>query len=437
MNYRWLPRRGTSKARIPEDSWGPAVCELPVDLGGKGVYSSCTPILLTEPADPMPRPIQSDYAVRNDNVAGRPFWIRSRGRCRPLSSAAFPFTALLALVLLVLPACTSLGPDKVLRDRSDYSDALAESWMRQYLLNIVKMRYYSPPFFVDVGSIVSGYTLETQATGELLLVRRGSDALGLLGGRRFTDRPTTTYTPVSGDAFMARYMTPLAPDALFSLIEMGMSADVILLTSISGWNGLRNRRFAVEGGTEGDERFFRSVELFRLIQAADGVDVRVLSEEEADAPPATLVILQARHVPEEIQDHIREFQELMDLDPAIEEYRLVFGMVPERPDEIAVQTRSVLQMMSMLAAGISVPEHHMADGRAAADIEYRNFRILQVQSDARQPELALVAVQYRGYWFWIDDRDIESKRMFSMLMRIFSFADTTEPITMPLLIHAQ
>lgn len=345
---------------------------------------------------------------------------------------------LLALVasLLVLPGCTTIGPEAVLRDRSDYSDALAESWMRQYLLNIVKIRYYAPTLFVDVGSIVSGYTMETQAAGELLLIRQGGNELGMLGSRRFTDRPTTTYSPVTGDTFMARYMTPLSPAALFSLIEMGYSADVILLTSVSGWNGLRNRRSGVAGGTEGDARFFRTVELFRLIQEADGVEVRVRSGEEEESP-ATLVILQSRHVPEAVQEYIREFQSLMNLDPGIEEYRLIFGSVSARGDEIAVHSRSVMQIMAMLSAGISVPERHIAEGRAAPAIENRNMHILRVRSSPRSPEDALVAVPYRGHWFWIDDRDIESKRIFSMLMAIFNFADTSEPITMPVLIQAQ
>jgi hypothetical protein len=35
-----------------------------------------------------------------------------------------------------------------------------------------------------------------------------------------------------------------------------------------------------------------------------------------------------------------------------------------------------------------------------------------------------VAVPYRGYWFWIDDRDMASKRMFTFLMFIFTLVET-------------
>ena len=31
---------------------------------------------------------------------------------------------------------------------------------------------------------------------------------------------------------------------------------------------------------------------------------------------------------------------------------------------------------------------------------------------------------YRGYWFWIDDRDMGSKRLFTFLMFIFTLVET-------------
>ena len=44
----------------------------------------------------------------------------------------------------------------------------------------------------------------------------------------------------------------------------------------------------------------------------------------------------------------------------------------------------------------------------------------------------MVAVKHRGYWFWIDDRDVPSKRGFSFLMVLFTLADTGERQNLPL-----
>src|SRR6476646_4628338 len=56
-----------------------------------------------------------------------------------------------------------IGPPSLTRDRSRYSVSRADSWKALTLLNIVKVRYLDPPVYVDIGSIVSSYTLSQNA----------------------------------------------------------------------------------------------------------------------------------------------------------------------------------------------------------------------------------------------------------------------------------
>ena len=70
-------------------------------------------------------------------------------------------TCLCLAAATLFTGCAHLGPKTIPVDRFDYSTAIADSWKQQTLLNIVKLRYMDLPVFVDVASIVSGYSMQT------------------------------------------------------------------------------------------------------------------------------------------------------------------------------------------------------------------------------------------------------------------------------------
>ena len=136
---------------------------------------------------------------------------------------------LLAGIVLSLSGCASFGPPSVDRDRFDYINAIASSWKQQTLLNIVKLRYADTPVFLDVGQIISGYQLEgtVSVVGSLNSASAVGDVLSLGTAGRYTDRPTITYTPLTGAHFMHVLMTPIPPPALFMLVEQGWPMDML------------------------------------------------------------------------------------------------------------------------------------------------------------------------------------------------------------------
>ena len=52
------------------------------------------------------------------------------------------------------------------------------------------------------------------------------------------------------------------------------------------------------------------------------------------------------------------------------------------------------------------------------------YRLVQIHSSGSKPSDASVAVAYRGHWFWIDDRDLRSKRAFAFMLMLFTLSDT-------------
>jgi hypothetical protein len=170
-------------------------------------------------------------------------------------------------------------------DRFDYSTAIADSWKQQTLLNIVKMRYMDMPVFVDVASIVSGYSMETSGSvgGQVSsadAIQGNSLLLGAAG--KFTDRPTITYVPMTGEKFLRGLVTPIDPKNIFFMIQAGYAADFLLGLTVESLNGVRNRSVAGGRVREADPEFLRALALLRDVQAAGAVGMRV-EEEPADA----------------------------------------------------------------------------------------------------------------------------------------------------------
>ncbi len=121
----------------------------------------------------------------------------------PRSSTCVQVAATLSLATtLLFTGCSHLGPKTVAVDRFDYSTAIADSWKQRTLLNIVKMRYMDLPVFVDVASIVSGYSLQTGVNvGGTASSKTAIQGDFFAAGAQaiYTDRPTITYVPTTGE----------------------------------------------------------------------------------------------------------------------------------------------------------------------------------------------------------------------------------------------
>src|SRR4030095_14273156 len=136
------------------------------------------------------------------------------------------------LVAFGLAGCTSFGPGTVNRDRFDYTEAVAESWKRQMLLNLVKIRYGDTPVFLDVGQIVSAYSIQStfSAAGSANLFTVASAHVGVpdasvgVGAQgTYIDRPTITYAPLAGERFAPSLLTPVPPVTILHFISRRLS----------------------------------------------------------------------------------------------------------------------------------------------------------------------------------------------------------------------
>ena len=347
----------------------------------------------------------------------------------------FIFTALASLCMV---GCANIGPKNVSRDRFGYSDALSDSWKRQMLLNLVKLRYADAPVFLEVASIVNQYSLETELQGSLswnAFLPEASQGVGAKG--RYANRPTITYQPLMGDKFTRSLMTPIRIGALLSLVQAGWRADMVYRLGAQSINGVYNRAGGKLQAQPADSNFYRITTSLLKIQQSLAVGIRI--QETPDKNQATVMYFRAKDIDPDTEAEISSVKKLLGLDPGQREFKVVYGSLPADEQEIAVLSRSMLEILLELGSYIEVPELHVAQQRATpnlakdADIAAGVEPFLRVQSDNEKPGDAYVAVEYRDHWFWIDDRDFKSKRMFSFLMFLFSLAETGTPENAPVL----
>jgi hypothetical protein len=336
------------------------------------------------------------------------------------------------MVVLCPLGCRHIGPSTIVQDRVAYDDAVATSWKEQTLLNIVKLRYLDTPFFVDVAQIVSGYTLGEQITPTVGFnpslfphASFGSRLLASLAVQQaYLDRPTVSYAPQTRPDFIRNLAIPLPPTAVLYMMQAGYPVDLVFDLTLDAINGVQGQTLSGMQVRSASPEYRRVVEIIRKAQLSGSVGMRI--EVGKDKKESLVMFFRDPGIDPELAAELTEARTLLGINPAERDFRVVFGATRGGPNEITMATRSLYRVLALLATGVQVPELHLAEGRAPPlDGEAQEDRPrLAVLSGCEKPRDCFTATCYRGYWFWIDDRDSESKRTMAYLMVLLALADT-------------
>jgi hypothetical protein len=295
------------------------------------------------------------------------------------------------------------------------------------LINMVKVRYGDTPVFLDVASIISGYTLETgvTASGQIASLGRGDTFAGLNARGTFTDRPTITYMPLSGEKFARSLMKPLPLPAIMSLLQAGYPIDIVLRLCVHSVNGIKNRYGGPSRTRTADPEFYPLLERLRKIQDSGVIGLRSQTN-ELDG-----VMMSIRGKADaSVEEDSLWVRKTLGLNPAEDEFKVVYGSIAKDDKEIAILSRSILEIIIDLASCIEVPVVHVEEKQVNPTMPEEMVQnvpvppLIKIHSSSDKPEDAFIAVSYQDYWFWINKRDLRSKSLFSFLMMIFSLTET-------------
>ena len=326
----------------------------------------------------------------------------------------------------------------VAHDRFDFSSAIERSWKEQMLLNMVRLRYLDPPFFLDVQQVIAQYTLEGSGTIAGSGLGAGPNAsLGVSG--RWAESPTVTYNPMSGEKFTKSLLQPISPIDLWELVEAGWPISDIFRVTVRSINGLHATTTTNALKHPGDPEFYRVIGLLQELQSADafGLDV----EDRGGKGTGIVTFFRATTADKTSLEAARTARELLRLSPDAKEFKISFGALPQDDKEIAMLTRSMLEILMEATAGVEVPDSDITEGRASkideqtSPTEIKGTFKVRVRSSSEKPPAneAFASVRYRNQWFWIDDRDLAAKRGLSFLMMLFTLVESGATAAPPVL----
>jgi hypothetical protein len=300
------------------------------------------------------------------------------------------------------------------------------------LLNMVKIRYGDAPIFLDVASVINQYAVETlvNVSATWASPKGGGPGLGNFlgvgGTGRYTDRPTITYSPLTGEKFARSLMTPIPPPAILNLIQAGYRIDLVIRLCVQAINGVTNRYAGSARAHPADPEFFPLIEAMRRIHESGAIGMRVQKVDGKD----TVMFVFGGKVDEKIKADIAEVKKILGLDPRAKDFKVVYGSVAANEEEIAILSRSMIQVLVDLASYIEVPGTHIAENRVNPSLKDDPVKgvpvppLMRIYSSAQRPDDTFISVPYRDHWFWIDDKDLPSKQLFSFLMFIFTLTET-------------
>lgn len=359
---------------------------------------------------------------------------------------------LLCVALTSLLAGCSLGPAKLPATRMDYNIAVQRSSNEEMLLNLVRMKYFEQPLFMQVGAIAStfNYNVSAGATGTFPDQRDFLKNVYYTYAPTFTaqysDSPTVTYTPYQGQTYAQQFLAEIDLERFVVLYRAGWDIEYLVRILVTR---MGRQDFFLDGraGYLDPDTHRKILELSDLIGRMDDrgeLDI-VTASPGKDKPNITLMTM--RFKDDAPRARIEELigMKIKTVPTAHGSQVAKLRLVHVREHELAAYTgeeagitvvpfslRNCLRTMDLLSQGIDPPKELVAR-KAVFDLYSQFSDIMDIRSSRSRPADAYVAVSHGGWWYSIRSEDNRSKEVFQLMLNIFALQSADPPKNAPVL----
>ncbi len=130
------------------------------------------------------------------------------------------------LVTLSLAGC--LSPPALNRAVLAYDEAIHDALSKQLLINIARAHHHEPIHFTGVTNVAATFDFRVNAGATPALTGDHGRTLVPLFGGSVAENPTISITPIEGEEFTKRLLTPFQESKLTLLLRQGVDIDLLL-----------------------------------------------------------------------------------------------------------------------------------------------------------------------------------------------------------------
>lgn len=337
---------------------------------------------------------------------------------------------LLLLIIYALSGCAFVGPNSISQGRLSYAEAINRTENQQMLLAIAKGRYRESSTLLTVNSIAANIRFRSSVNAEFPIGadKYMDDLVPLSSGLAYEENPTVTYSPVKGEEYIRELMSPVSLDLVMVFLRSMTNNDIVLKTLVNRVNDIQNPDFLNTASGKYDKQFERFSELFDKLRDSGILD---LVRDRQEGIVFDLII--SNYAPD-YSSEVAAFLELLDLPIPMDTSEQIvipvsFAVMAEKPLGIGISTRSTYDLIEILRASIEVPQEH-ADAGLTQTFPLAGLagQRLKINSSKTRPKDLSLAVKYRGYWFYIDEKDQITKSVFLLLNTLWSICNSDSSI---------